>query len=392
MLGLLTACWAIAARYDIDLVVLHNAARLSHGQLDLIYAYNGSLGRYFYGPFSLFLIYPLGALPYGVVKWLWIVLQTVAVALVWLGLKRIYPFLGERSRHWPWLVVFAFSINPIHNNFQSNNIQLMLMVALVGAELGVRSPGRVGPFVAGLLVVGAAAVKVFPAYVAVLYWLLHGKWARWGLVAGTALSVLAPLALFGPEATASLFADFFRNLTTYSAENSLTRVPDILCLPSLVARLLGDGPLTEWTNRLLVGGISASFFFLAWRDAKRGAPAERLTQWWALGLLLMTLLNPSTRPHYFIFYVPALCLAIEATALRARRPVALAVTIVSFALIALTAEGVVGRTWNNRLEAWSVPTYGMVGLFLVLAYVLLTSRSNRAEDPSLAPGTALGTA
>lgn len=382
---LITACWIIAARYDIDLVVLHNAARLTHGQLERVYSYNGSLGRYFYGPFSLFLIHPLGALSYPVVKFIWIVLQTLSFGIFWWGLCRLYPFLTS-PKHWPWLLVWAFSINPVHNNFQSNNIQLMLMAAMIGAELLSRYPDRVRPFLAGVIISFASAVKVFPVFLGVLYWLIKGRATKAGLVAGALLSIALPATLFGVEPTRLLFADFLHNLTTYAAENSLTNVADILCLPSLITRLLGDTPATAHIIRAVTLSLSAVFFALAWLDCRKGASESTQGAWWAMGLLLMTLLNPSTRPHYFIFYVPALCLAIEATAFsREARPWALVTTIASFVLIALTAEGVVGKTLNNQMEAWSLPTYGMLGLFLVACWALFSTREwSRRMEASLA--------
>lgn len=369
LLGLLLIpCWVIAAKFDIDLVVLHHTATLAHHDLGHIYGPNGSLGQYFYGPISLVLFYPLGWFPYVVVKWFWIVLQTIAYLVFWVGLYRLYPKLNDPKFHFGWLVVWIISINPIHNNFQSNNIQLMLAAVFLVSEFLTRHPSSRRQFLGGLICVIAGAVKIFPLFLAAFYFVTKKKAVRGGIIAGAVLSLITPLIFFGLQNGIDLFRAFYVSLTTYEAHNSLLRASDILCLPSLLTRWFGEGPLVASVTKAVILGLSGTFFVAAWWLKKTKEISD--TDLFAMALLLMALLNPSTRPHYFIFYVPAFCsIVVSLAGVRANWVLAIG-TVVATLLIAFTAQGVVGKQWNNIMEGWSLPTYGMLLLAAMTTYLL----------------------
>jgi hypothetical protein len=381
---LLIPCWVIAARFDIDLVVLHYTTGLvrAHHYAN-VYAQNGSLGRYFYGPFSLILFNPLAWIPYSVLKWLWIVLQTLSFVLFWRYLTRLYPFLDTPAARWSWILVFIVAINPIHNNFQSNNIQLMLAATMLGAELLTRVNAPIPQFLAGILVMAAAGVKVFPIFIATFYLLGKPRAVRYGVYVGTALVVALPFLYFGKADALTLYEGFFRNLTSYNTENSLAKVPDILCLPSLLTRWFSVETLYPDLGPKVIKGVivalSFVFFYFAWKKQK-ALPKEQAQResvhLWALAMALMVLFNPSTRPHYFIFYVPAFCSLLEMAKVQVMTRWFLMGSLASATLlIAFTAEGVVGKTINDQLEAWSVPTVGMIILCVALAKYLFGSGS-----------------
>jgi hypothetical protein len=376
LFALLVPCWVIAARYDIDLVVLHFTTGLVRDHnYAAVYAQNGSLGRYFYGPFSLILFNPFAYLPYVVVKWIWIVFQTISFVLFWRFLVRLYPFLDTPTARWSWVLVFIVAINPIHNNFQSNNIQLMLAAVLLGAELLTRVRAPLPQAAGGVLVMIAAGVKVFPIFIATFYLLGKSRPVRYGIYLGTVLVLGLPFLYFGKADALLLYQGFFRNLTTYNTENSLAKVPDILCLPSLLTRWFSVETFYPEIGPKVIKGVivalSFLFFFFAWKKQKALPPAEASREsihLWALAMALMALFNPSTRPHYFIFYVPAFCSLLEMAKVQVMTRWFLVGSVISATLlIAFTAEGVVGKTINDQLEAWSVPTVGMIILCIALA-------------------------
>ena len=134
-----------------------------------------------------------------------------------------------------------------------------------------------------------------------------------------------------------------QNLGTYHAENSLTKVRDILCLPSLMSRWfhLEGTPLAK----AILAGIGGSFLLFAW-SRLRGVPSNddrSHTHMWALALAVMTLLNPSTRPHYFIFFVPGFCSVMEILYQEYSKTFLAVSAFVAMLLIAFTAEGVLGK-------------------------------------------------
>ena len=373
LFALLIPCWIIASHYNVDLVNLYAAAQYTHSDLTRIYAQNGNLGRYFYGPFSLILIKPLALYPFEVVKWFWILLQTISYGVFWVFLYRLYPFLKDNKIFWGWLLIWIVAINPIHNNYQSNNIQLMLAALVVVAEVWSRTTSKTKQFLAGALVVLAAMIKVFPLFLVGYYFFFKPAQVRKGLLLSSAVMMAAPLLFFGNTAGMQLYKDFFLNLGTYSVENNFLKVPDILCLPSLLARF-GIAP-----NLIQMSVVLISIIFFIWvglRQKDLVQPRLNL-HYTALAWALCVFLNPSSRPHYFIFYLPAFCSLMEIVYRRTKSAELVIGAIVSTFLIAFTAEGITGKRLNDTFEFKSVPTYGMIILCLILIYAIRHSANQR---------------
>ncbi|NBX69900.1 MAG: DUF2029 domain-containing protein [Proteobacteria bacterium] len=371
LIALLIPCWVIGIKYDIDLVVLHATAQFMNGDYTRVYAQNGNLGRYFYGPFSLILIKPLGYLPYVAVKYFWLCLQTVCYFVFWKVLSDLYPFLKEKSHFWGWILIWIVAINPIHNNYQSNNIQLMLATILVLAEKMARSSSDKKQLLAGVLVTIAAGIKIFPLFLVAYYFLARNNQIKKGIILGSLMILVSPFLFLGLDKAVFLYGGFFQNLTTYSAENSLTATNDILCIPSLLARF----GLPNGASNVFVLLISALFFIWVLMTKKKVRDSRSELHTLAVAWALSVLLNPSTRPHYFIFYVPAFCSIYEILLHRTRSIYLNTTLAIATLLIAFTTEGVVGKKVNEILEANSVPTYGMV-ILCTLLFVLISKDEN----------------
>lgn len=381
---LLFPCWVIAYHYDIDLVNIYAASGFLHSDLSRVYAYNANLGRYFYPPVTLTLIYPFAYVSYPVVKTFWIILQTLSYITFWYGFYKLYPKFKENF--WMWVVVFIVSINPIHNNYQSNNIQLMLIAILIGAEVLSRKENASllkGPFAAGLLVALASWIKVFPAFMAVYYVLAKPMKAKMGVIVGFFVGLIVPFFFFGTESGLQLYKDFYNGVSTYGNENTS---PDIMCLPSLVERFFtyvvpASKAVISWTTRILSLGIAGVFFAIVYFSKRRGIHL------WAAAMALTAFLNPSTRPHYFIFYVPAFASAIQMVWFEKEVAVSRwahgVVLTLSVLLVAFTTDAVLGKHLNDRVELLSLPTLGSA-LAVGWLLFLLAQRINKwAPSPSL---------
>ncbi len=374
LLALLVACWVTAVHFEIDLVNLYHASIFLNTDVARVYMKNEPYGRYFYGPISLVLIKPLGLMSWTVVKYLWIALQTICFVAFWRLLYKVYPFLIEKKSHWFWVVILIVAINPIHNNFQSNNIQLMLAAVLLLSETWSWEKNQKA-FWGGVLVSVAAMIKVFPAFIAVYYFLVKPTKVKAGVVAGVLISLILPFIVFGIHDAQILYRGFFEHLFTYNnEENSFVKNQDILCLPSLIARLFIDSG--EKTASLINKGaillISGVFFLASIKASRDQWDRKTSLRYLALAWALMALLNPSTRPHYFIFYIPAFAVLLEVIREHTATLWVKAVTVLSVILIAFTAQGVVGKQLNDQLEALSFPTWGMIILCIGVAGLMMS--------------------
>lgn len=385
---LLIPCWIIAAQYNIDLVNLYAAAGFTHTDLSRVYAFNENLGRYFYGPFSLVLISPLAHLSFTGIKIFWIILQTLSYGIFWYALYQLYPVLKEKKFLLSWLLIWIVSINPIHNNFQSNNIQLMLAAALLLAELKTRQDSAFSQGLAGILVAFCSMIKVFPFFIAVFYLLVKPRWVKAGVLLGLVLATVLPFLFFGFDNGFMLHREFLSNLSTYSHENSLTRVSDILCLPSMITRILSPGtlPPEKWVESIAKGAtllFSAVFFlWVSLQFLKHQLRDPRYSlHVWAFALAMMVFLNPSSRPHYFIFYIPIFCSVLELFLGEGRKSFAMALVWTSTLLIAFTTDFFIGKSLNDTLEFKNIPT---VGFILVIFALMLGLRAYpiKRENPA----------
>lgn len=371
---LLVPCWVIGAKYFVDLKTIVKVAELVNKDPLLVYKdFSGEAGRFFYGPIFIWLVSPMAWIPSRMVTYVWLIPQTVAYVVFWLGLLKLMPNIFGKENRWWWLLLFSFAINPIHNNFQSNNIQLILCAMLVLSEVLLAKGEPVSDWVGTLLVSLASVVKIFPLFLWVFYFLTKERRVKFALVITVLLFIGFPALWVGWDGTVIMYQGLIANVTTYQADNSLVDVVDILCLPSLVARLGNQGGVPEsiygFATKVIILITSAVFFGFAY--CKRNEGREYLINVWTMALALMAFLNPSTRVHYFIFYVPAFCSVIDSRRKGGKRNLWMIRTaVLSFVAIALTTEGVVGKGLNNNLEALSIPTWGFVVLLYGMVLVL----------------------
>ena len=359
---LLATCWGIGFKPGGDLNVYHQAAQwIASGKTDHIYRDNAQIGNFFYGPIAFTLLRPFGELQIETMNWIWLGLQTVAFLFFWIGLTRLFPTA------W-FLLAWVSSIKPIHASFQSHNVQLMFAAILVWAEIGSRQSNKIKQAAAGAVVVLLTAIKIYPGFIALYYLLRRPNPVRYGLLIGTALAALIPILTFGPRLGAYLPFEFVKTALTYHHVYDLGLDTVSLSLPSLLARWAPQLWLDYELIPIVVGIIAALFF------VRRPAPEPRN---WALALALMGLLNSTTRPDYFIFFVPAFCALSEL-----RNSISTKVGIaISLLLIAFITEWTLqSRDLSHRLESWRVPVLGIMLLCSLLWFQSVSENLKRIKN------------
>lgn len=371
---LLIPCVGIAWNPRGDLNVYYAVSQyLLAGKAATIYADNEQLGNFFYGPLGLAILKPLALLPFSFAHGWWVCLNVISYFVFWGVLSRLFPSLFEKKNRLYFVLIWIASIKPIHASFQSFNVQLMCAALLLAAEYASHQSKR-WSFWSGFGIASLVAIKVFPIYVLLYYFLVKSKELRYGSIAGFVTALALPVFVFGFPLGLVMSRDFVFNLFTYHNAYPLAEGTYLLSLPSLLAWLgkMGGLEATAATlTKFLVVGISLAFFGYTW---KKG---ESLFAW-AMALALMTLLNSVSRVDYFIFYIPAFCaLLIYRVAHPLLERWFMVLTGLALSLLAFVNEWTLqSAALNHQLEGWRVPVYGMLILCGLLAWVM---RAQAAE-------------
>ena len=90
---------------------------------------------------------------------------------------------------------------------------------------------------------------------------------------------------------------------------------------------------------------------------------------WTLAFSLTVFLNSSSRPDYFMFYLPGFCFMVSQW--RENTGIEKVCVILSFVFIALTQQAVLGRDWNITLQYARVPVVGMALLVFAQTFNVL---------------------
>lgn len=288
--------------------------------------------------------------------------------------------LYGRPRILLWLLPFGMAIAPMHLDFMGQNIELPLTAALAFGEWLTHRRGRVS-FWGGFVVGVTALIKLFPLLLAVTYLWRKPRTVSLGLITGGVTGLILPFLVFGWETGWFYYRAFFETLTVYHDKNLLILNPGVLNLPALLATWLNP-----WVSTALRDGLvlaipgCLALFFLAWSFRHRRV-LETLGVF-SLAMTLMTLLNSSSRPDYFVFFVPGVAWLTSRWAyLNRQERIGL---LLGFLFIAGTQQAIVSKPINIQLEFWRIPVLGMLALAAAQFLHLKRQTSLAIEGTSLA--------
>lgn len=363
---LLIPCWGIAWKPGGDLGVYYKASSwLLNGWVEKLYSDNAEIGNFFYGPFGLAILKPLALLSFNHANFLWLFLQTTSFVFFWRFLFVLFPELLKSEFFKLFVLIWVVSIKPIHASFQSHNVQLMFATILLLAEIWSRDPKTTKKVFAGVFVSLLASIKIYPAFIGIYFLIRKSMPVKVGLVLGAILSLLIPLIPFGFETGISLPYQFVKNATHYHNVYDLSKDVVSLSLPSLLHTWLPIDWIKTGVVNFIIGSISLSFFYWVFRlRSNKENLLER--DFFAMSWAFMAMLNSTTRPDYFIFFVPAFISIPLLTNNEKAAKLYQFGLFISVALISFITEWTLGsRELTHYLEALRIPVLGIVLLCLM---------------------------
>lgn len=289
--------WTYLAPNGANFVDLHvyvgGAAALDHPGTLYSYVYADQTPDFplpfTYPPFAAVVFYPLQLVPFGLVALLW---QITTMAALYGVVRVSQQLIGVAAGAGPraamaWTAV-AIWIEPLRSNFDYGQINVLLVLAVLSAVYSTRW------WISGLLVGGAAGVKLTPAIVTVYF--LGAR--RLGAAVFTAAVFLATVGvsvlLVGEQARyyfTDLLGDARRVGPIATSFNQSWRG----ALSRILGHDAGYGPLV-----LVAIAVTAILAIAAWHALDGSDRLGRLLVVELFGLLL----SPISWTHHWVWLVP----------------------------------------------------------------------------------------
>ncbi|QBJ98600.1 DUF2029 domain-containing protein [Rhodococcus sp. ABRD24] len=255
---------------------------------------------YTYTPFSTLAFIPLGLLPIGTGRHVWmginLVLLVVIVALCWRMLGyRITPYVVTLSA---LLAVACTFLEPVRTTLFYGQINLVLMLLVLwDTSRGERSK------LEGIGVGIAAGIKLTPGYF-VLYYLVLRQWRAAAVAVGTIAATIGLSWLVLPDDSRQYWTKTFFESTRIAADTH----PSNQSLRGVIAHLTGaSAPLWLWLSLAMV--VVAGSMWVVWRLYHGG---ERLLAVTVTGLTA-AVVSPFSWSHHWVWFVPLLVYIVHRT-------------------------------------------------------------------------------
>jgi hypothetical protein len=299
---------------DLDFGSYYRAgSAVLRGETPYAMDHHGPLGIYAYAPAYAYLFAPLSCLDYFWACRLWMALNWLAtLACVLLALD----LLGvARADRWPVaLLAVAATAAYLWANVRVGQVGAIMLLGCLGWAV-CRRRGR--PFVGGLALAAACALKLAPGVLVVYLALRRDLRGLAGVFVGGLALALLPAAWVGIEGTVRLHEEWTRQTTATQIPQQTFR-PGNQSLLAQLARLpaVSDGHTLASAENLerlyrsypvLVLALAAGLLFWVVRDGEEGRRADLHL---ALLLVFLTLAHPRAwRCNFVTLLVPCVLLA-----------------------------------------------------------------------------------
>ncbi len=364
--------WTYLTPHGANFVDLHvylgGAAAINHPGTLYSYVYADQTPDFplpfTYPPFAAVVFYPLSLLPFGVVAFAW---QIATMAALYAAIRISQRLMGVATgadghrTAMVWTAV-AIWIEPLRSTFDYGQVNVLLMVAVLGAALTARW------WLSGLLVGVAAGIKLTPA-IAGVYLVGVRRWAAAAFSFVVFLGTVGVSVLVVGDQTryyfTKLLGDAHRVGPIATSINQSWR--------GGISRILGHdagfGPPV-----LVAIAVTAVLAVLAWRALE---PSDRLGKLLVVELFGL-LLSPISWSHHWVWVVPLMIWAIHGPP--RERPGArivgggwLALTIVGVPWLLLFAQPTIWQVSRPWYLAWAGLAY-IVAAVATLVWIAATGR------------------
>jgi dolichyl-phosphate beta-glucosyltransferase len=360
---------AQAMRSSNDFAIYFTQAwsKIANSNFDIYEVNRPGQGGYYYSPFfaligSFFVSLGLPAL-----KLLYAVLNAAFLLAGWVLVKRLIRNSKLKLAFGVGILSLFFIANNILGQLLTGNVSLMVAFFSL---LAIYTSTRARPVFAGFCWALAVNFKVYPIYLGLFFlWKRDYKVLFYGAIF-SALTILAPALYWGWDLNFSLHAGQIEMLKAYGPQNDFGR----LAYQSLAAMGFRafEGLALNPDFGLRLGQGFALMLNLFVLSKLKYSSLEDSVWAGAFTFAFMALATPASWVHHSGFaYLPLFSLSI-AHALQHQKTSLYYVLGLATLLYAFTTSGLIGKRLNDLLEAYSVPTIGLL-LLMLAAYKAKTA-------------------
>jgi hypothetical protein len=348
-------------------------------------------GYYFYSPLWATLLIPFSYLPNVIPNFIWLLANAWFLYRIWILLLKFIDLQNLSGKQYKWLLFFSILLNA---RFILYNFELIQMtVFLLWGALESLDLFRNRKFLSGgALLALIINIKILP--LVLIPYLIYRKEFR-GTLSTLFFSIIylfLPGLFLGWSNNLFMLSEWWSVINPGNAEHLLEMDLGIHSLTALIPALLmkTEGVLpfsrnifnldiettTFILNAVRTGLVIFTLYFLKWPPFKQAK--SRLNEIHELSyiFLLVPLIFPHQQKYAFLLASPAFFYISYFIIYNFRSPsrminkttasVIIILFILSFALMTLSTDGVIGRNLNQVTQYYKTITYGAMILIILL--------------------------
>jgi hypothetical protein len=280
------------------------AGAVIRGETPYVIDEHGPTASFVYAPAFAYFLAPLSYLDYTWASRLWMIGNWILfLTCIYLAMRLVAP---EEGNHWAVLWMGTLPVTGYFwININSGQVGALMTALCLGWALCQRQ-GR--PFVGGILLALAAALKLAPALL-VPYLFVRRDWRGLaGFLMGGLALVLAPAPWTGLEKAVRLHFEWARFCQETQIADQTSRIENQSVLGALARLPAIDLARLQQIYPLIVLGLAGAFYAcIYWSRRKQAVENERSLDnlHLALLLILITLLHPRAWTCNFVALTPA---------------------------------------------------------------------------------------
>ncbi|MCX6251198.1 MAG: glycosyltransferase family 87 protein [Bacteroidetes bacterium] len=356
-----------------------------------IFISEGNYAYYYYSPLWAVILIPFSHLPNFFSNLTWLLANTWFLYRIWILLTKFIDLQNLSKKQITWLLFLCILLNARFILYNFGMIQMTIFL-LWGAMESLRLI-RIKKFLfGGMLLALVINIKVLP--ILLIPYLIYRKELK-GTLSTLFFSLLflfLPCLVLGWSTNLHLLSDWWRVINPDNAEHLLE--PEIgphsltALIPALLMKTVGTLPFSRnifnldlftttcILNAVRIGLFLFTFYFLRWSPFRHAKSGFHEIYELSYIFLLIPLIFPHQQKYAFFLASPALFYiswfiitnyrpATRATT-KTRYFIIILLLFLSFVLMTLSSDGIIGRYLNQITQHYKTITYGALLLIVVL--------------------------